>query len=202
MNFLAHAYLSFGNDELLVGNFIADKIKGKKYLNYPENIQKGILLHRQIDYFTDKNLTVFKMVQLIAKNHGRYAPIINDIFMDHFLAKNWNHHHHLPLQEFVNYCLNVLENYQSLIPNYIQNFIDFIKKTNRLVEYKTIEGIELTLKQLENKLITKPNLASAIQDLKNYYTDLENYFLIYFPQVIEFCKQWISTNSPNLLTEN
>lgn len=202
MNFLAHAYLSFGHDELLVGNFIADKIKGNKYLNFPTGIQKGILLHRQIDNFTDKNLTVLKMVYLISQNHGRYAPIINDIFMDHFLAKNWECYHKIPLQSFVNNCLNILDNYEIFIPNYIQNFIEFVKKTNRLVEYKTLEGIELTLKQLSNKLISNPHLETAINDLKFYYLDLENYFHIFFPELINFCKLWISNNFPNLLIEN
>lgn len=202
VNFLAHAYLSFGHDELLVGNFIADKVKGNKYLDFPTGIQKGILLHRQIDNFTDKNLTVLKMVHLISHNHGRYAPIINDIFMDHFLAKNWDFYHKISLQNFVNNCLNILGNYEIFIPSYIQNFIDFVKKTNRLVEYKTLEGIELTLKQLSNKLINKPHLETAINDLKLHYVDLENYFHIYFPQLIDFCKSWISKNFPNLLIEN
>ncbi len=202
VNFLAHAFLSFGNEKLLVGNFIADKIKGNQYLQFPEDIQKGILLHRQIDNFTDKNSIVLKMVQILAKNHGRYSPIINDIFMDHFLAKNWDFYHHLPLQIFVDNCLNILNKNKQFIPPYIQDFIDFATKTNRLVEYKTFEGIELTLKQLGNKIISKPNLELAINDLKNYYSELESYFLIFFPQLIEFCKQWISTNSPNLVIEN
>lgn len=202
MNFLAHAYLSFGNEELLVGNFIADKVKGKKYLEYPEGIQKGILLHRQIDYFTDNNQTVLKMVQIIAKNHGRYAPIINDIFMDHFLAIHWNIFHSQDLQNFVDNCLTVLIKFHTYLPPFIQNFIDFAKKTNRLVEYKSFEGIELTLKQVGNKLLNKPNLELAIEDLKNHYQELEAYFHSYFPQIIKFCKSWISLNLPNYLIDN
>lgn len=202
MNFLAHAYLSFGNDELLVGNFIADTIKGNQYLKYPQGIQKGILLHRQIDNFTDKNSIVLKMVQRISTNHGRYSPIINDIFMDHFLAVRWEMYHTVPLQIFVDDCLNVLNKYLDFIPHNVQGFINFAKKTNRLVEYKTLEGIELTLKQLGSRLLNAPPLELAINDLKNHYTDLETYFHIYFPQVINFCKEWIFKNSPDLLIEN
>lgn len=198
MNFLAHAYLSFGNDELLVGNFIADRIKGNQYLKYPEGIQKGILLHRQIDNFTDKNRIVLKMVQLISQNHGRYSSIINDVFMDHFLAVKWELYHKTSLQVFVNGCLNVLDEHMDFIPPSVQDFIHFAKKTNRLVEYKTLEGIELTLKQLGNRLLNSPSLELAINDLRNHYTDLESYFQIYFPQVIDFCKKWISKNSPDL----
>ena len=55
MNFLAHVYLSGNDPHLALGNLIADRIKGKDYINYPIPIQKGILLHRQIDTFTDNH---------------------------------------------------------------------------------------------------------------------------------------------------
>ena len=53
MNFLAHTYLSGANDEIIVGNFMGDYVKGKNYLHLPELIKKGILIHRDIDYYTD-----------------------------------------------------------------------------------------------------------------------------------------------------
>ena len=42
MNYLAHIYLSNDNKEITIGNFIADGIKGKKYTEFPKEIQKGI----------------------------------------------------------------------------------------------------------------------------------------------------------------
>ena len=53
MNYLAHIYLSFDNKPLAVGNFIADAVKGKQYLKYPEEIQKGIQLHNQYDLISN-----------------------------------------------------------------------------------------------------------------------------------------------------
>ena len=55
MNYLAHLVLSGKNEEVLFGNFIADAVKGKSYLTWSKNIQKGILLHRFIDHYTDTN---------------------------------------------------------------------------------------------------------------------------------------------------
>ena len=49
MNYLAHILLSGTSPDVMIGNFIADSIKGSKYNSYPLQIQKGILLHRQID---------------------------------------------------------------------------------------------------------------------------------------------------------
>ena len=53
MNYLAHAYLSFNEPEILVGNMISDFVKGKKKFDYSPGVQKGIALHRAIDNFTD-----------------------------------------------------------------------------------------------------------------------------------------------------
>ena len=55
MNYLGHLVLSGQDDEVLLGNFIADAIKGSSYKMYSTGVQKGILLHRKIDDFTDKH---------------------------------------------------------------------------------------------------------------------------------------------------
>ena len=55
MNYLAHAYLSFGNPAWVTGNLISDYVKGRKRFDYPLNIQQGISLHRAIDEYTDSH---------------------------------------------------------------------------------------------------------------------------------------------------
>ena len=58
MNFLAHIFLSGNDEEVMIGNFIADAVKGRDYLGYSDGIVKGILLHRRIDAFTDSHVVV------------------------------------------------------------------------------------------------------------------------------------------------
>ena len=60
MNYLAHIFLSPENDLVTIGNFMADHVKGNKYKLYAPDLQKGILLHRQIDSFTDAHELVRK----------------------------------------------------------------------------------------------------------------------------------------------
>lgn len=55
MNFLAHIYLSGDNDLIKIGNFMADGIRGKQFEHFPEDVQKGIVLHRFIDTYTDSH---------------------------------------------------------------------------------------------------------------------------------------------------
>ena len=60
MNYLAHAYLSFGMPAITVGNLISDFVKGKQKFTYPAAIQQGIVLHRAIDTFTDTHAVTRK----------------------------------------------------------------------------------------------------------------------------------------------
>ena len=101
MNFLAHIYLSGNNKEITIGNFIADGIRGKDYKKYPEAIQTGILLHRQIDTFTDAHKTVRQSTKRLHENYGHYSGVIVDILYDHFLAfYNKDHKNNTKLMDF------------------------------------------------------------------------------------------------------
>ena len=83
MNFLAHIYLSGDDDGVIIGNFIADGIKGSKYKNFPDSIQKGILLHRGIDTFTDRHPIVRQSTARLHTKYSHYSGIIVDIMQEH-----------------------------------------------------------------------------------------------------------------------
>ena len=100
MNFLAHIYLSFENPKILVGNFIGDFVKGKKLELYGDEIQKGILLHREIDDYTDSHPIVLETKKRLRPNYHHYAPVISDVYYDHFLASLWSNYHKTPLIEY------------------------------------------------------------------------------------------------------
>ena len=102
MNFLAHTYLSGCNEEIIVGNFMGDYVKGSRYMDFPEMVKKGILIHRDIDTFTDMHLITRRSKQMVAAKYSKYAGIIIDIFYDHFLASLWDDYSNLPLSDFVN----------------------------------------------------------------------------------------------------
>jgi len=100
MNFLAHAYLSFGQEEILVGNFIADFVRGKEMENYPKKVQLGIQLHRAIDTYTDSHPLVKQVQSFLIPRFGHYSRVISDVFFDYFLAKNWKNYSDTPLEQF------------------------------------------------------------------------------------------------------
>ena len=68
---------------------MGDTIRGKQYLDYPEEVQRGILLHRQIDTFTDAHPLFRESKRRLVPLYGHYAGVITDIFYDYFLTKHW-----------------------------------------------------------------------------------------------------------------
>ena len=180
MNFLAHIYLSGDNKEVIIGNFIADGIKGKKYKQYPLQIQRGILLHRGIDTFTDQHPTVRKSTARLHKNYGHYSGVIVDILYDHFLAKNWENYHEQPLDEYVQDFYKLLNSEYELLPSRIQFMMPFMISDNWLLSYATIPGIGKILEQMNRRTKYKSNMNLAVVELKQYYSEFEDEFTSFF----------------------
>lgn len=182
MNYLAHIYLSQNNPELELGNFIADSVKGKNYLSYPDTIKEGIILHRKIDVFTDTHLIV-KKAKTYFYDYRYYSGVITDIIFDHFLAKNWEQFHSLPLLKFSQLFYNTLENNWETLPKKVQLFYPPMKNENWLYMYRSVEGISDILYQMNirTKNISKMNF--AIIELLAHYNDLELLFFDFFKEL-------------------
>ncbi|HET7360941.1 MAG TPA: acyl carrier protein phosphodiesterase [Salinimicrobium sp.] len=183
MNFLAHIYLSGNDEKLMIGNFIADSIKGRKYLNYPARIQKGILLHRTIDSYTDTHPIVRKSRKRLFETYGHYSGVIVDILYDHFLAVNWKNYSRVELAEFVNSFYKLLRNNFKILPKPVQGFLPYMIKDNWLVSYAEIEGIGKILYQMNERTQRKSNMHLAVNELKEHYPDFEAEFSAFFVEL-------------------
>lgn len=188
MNFLAHIYLSGDVEGITIGNFIADGIKGKKYLKYPETIQKGILLHRAIDSYTDHHPIVRSSTKRLHEKHGHYSGVIVDILYDHFLAKNWEKYHNTPLEGYVANFYTLLQDNYAILPSRIQRMMPYMMADNWLVSYETIPGISKILDQMSVRVKGKSNMNFAVIELKEYYDEFETEFTSFFEELELFCK--------------
>jgi len=191
MNFLAHIYLSGDNEGLTIGNFIADGIKGKKYLNYPKEIQKGILLHRGIDSFTDQHPTVRKSTKRLHKNYGHYSSVIVDILYDHFLAKNWKNYHSQPLEDYVQDFYTMLRKDFEILPSRIQRMMPYMISDNWLLSYATVSGISRILVQMNYRTKNVSKMNFAVIELEEYYSKFEEEFTSFFTELQAFSKNKI-----------
>lgn len=186
MNFLAHIYLSGEDEGIIIGNFIADGIKGKRYQKYPKQIQKGILLHRAIDSYTDHHPIVRQSTKRLHKNYSHYSGVIVDILYDHFLAKNWTDYHSMPLDDYVEEFYELLRNSYEILPNRIKRLMPYMISDNWLLSYQTVAGISKILAQMNVRTKGVSKMNYAVVELENYYSDFENEFTTYFADLIEY----------------
>ena len=186
MNFLAHLYLSKNNKNILIGNFISDAIKGNKYNTYPTEIKAGILLHREIDNYTDTHIIVKKSKRRLHPRYRHYKGVIIDILYDHFLAKNWHLYSNTPLDIYAQNTYNYLDTIKETLPLELQHILYYMTKNNWLVTYATIEGIGKILNGMnkQTKNISQMNL--AIEDLNINYNEFEADFKLFFDDLIQF----------------
>ncbi|MBR9915947.1 MAG: DUF479 domain-containing protein [Algicola sp.] len=186
MNFLAHIYLSNNDQQITIGNFIADGIRGKRYKKFPIGIQKGILLHRQIDTYTDAHPIVRKSTKRLHKNYGHYSGVIVDILYDHFLAKNWRHYSEVPLAEYVENFYALLQDNFDILPNRIQRMLPHMIADNWLLSYAKIEGIQKVLDGMNRRTQNKSGMHTATDELKAFYSEFESEFTRFFSELITF----------------
>ena len=183
MNYLSHIYLSRDNKGITIGNFIADDIKGKTYTEFPKEIQKGILLHREIDSFTDFHPTVRLSTKKLHKNYGHYSGVIVDILYDHFLAKNWNNYHEQPLEEYIEKFYELLRNSFNILTPRIKRMMSYMISANWLLSYATVEGISKILVKMNRRTNNTSNMNFAVIELEEYYKEFENEFTSFFEEL-------------------
>ena len=186
MNFLAHLYLSQDNSNILIGNFIADHVRGNNFTHYHKEIQQGILLHREIDTYTDSHKIVRKSKRRLHERYRHYDGVIIDIFYDYFLAKNWSSYSKVPLQVYADAVYDILKDTLEELPSKSQQFIKYMKTFNLLYNYQFLEPIEQVLRGMNARTKGKSKMDLAIQDLRNLETEFEEDFTLFFSDLKAF----------------
>jgi len=186
MNYLAHIYLSRDHELITIGNFMADHIKGNKYKTFPEDLQKGILLHRQIDSFTDTHKIVKISKRRLNDRYGLYRGVVIDILYDHFLAKNWKDYSEIDLPTYTqNFYASLNRNFD-ILPEKIQYMSKYLIRDNWLLSYAEKEGIQKVLEGMNRRTKNRSQMDLAINDLEAHYEDFETDFQQFFEELIAF----------------
>ena len=190
MNYLAHLYLSGKNEDLLIGNFLGDSVRGSKFEQYSEGIQKGIRLHRAIDTFTDAH-PVFRITKSRLESFDPYAGVIVDMFYDHLLAKNWKKYSDINLFDYTKWAYSVLLPQIDSYPEKAQKMLPSMSKYNWLFNYGMMEGLERSLYGISKRTVDNYRLDPAVKLLQQNRTDFENDFELFFEDLRDFCNSEI-----------
>ena len=189
LNYLAHIFLSGNDHQLQIGNFIGDFVKGSKYTTYPDRIQKGIILHRKIDSFTDSHVIVKETILLLRPTFGRYSGIITDMYFDYFLAVNFQTY---STQKSLNlfafkFYFSAFLNYNHL-PFKVKRFIFHFISSNRLSRYASLDGLRSSLVIMAGYRIPALDPDRTIAYLIENHDELEHKFHQFFPDIIKYAK--------------
>lgn len=189
MNYLAHIYLSEDQEMIRIGNFMADHIKGSKYKVYPTEVQKGILLHRKIDWFTDLDETARKSKRRLHDRYGLYRGIIIDIFYDHFLAANFSEYSEMALNDYASVFYSSLQANEELLPEQVRHMTEYMIRNDWLTSYAETEGIRQVLVGMNRRTDGRGKMDMAIEDLLEHYDDFELDFRHFFKKLRTFSSQ-------------
>lgn len=180
MNFLAHLYLSKHAEELMIGNFIADAVKGKNFDAYSPGVIQGIKMHREIDAYTDSHQITKQSAARLMPRYRKYAGVLVDVFYDHFLAANWAQYHDESLADFAENVYQIMQNQLLDLPPKTQHMLPYMIQHNWLVNYSKIEGIQRTLTGMASRTSFVSNMQFATEELAFYYQDFDQEFKLFF----------------------
>jgi len=198
VNYLAHAYLSFGEPEIITGNLISDFVKGKKKLEYPSGIRTGIALHRAIDTFTDNHASTRRAKVFFKPVYGLYAGPLADIVYDHFLA---NDPVEFPpgsgrdaaegasaeaLAAFAERTYQEVEPFQPFFPDRFNRMFPYMRIQNWLYNYRFKEGIFNSFAGLARRARYMPDFQEACRIFEDHYDELKVCYIGFFPELKDF----------------
>lgn len=183
MNYLAHLYLAYPDHGLMVGNFIADAVKGHDYEVFPERIKQGIIMHRSIDDFTDHHPLVLDSKRYFSKEFDKYSGVLIDIYFDYFLAKNFALYSDASLSTFASNTYSILTNNKAVFPERSVHFFDYMIKENILERYAELDGMNKVLHGMTYRIKERFPLYESLSTFKEKQGILYNNFVPFFEEL-------------------
>ena len=168
---------------------MADGIRGKHYEHLPSDVQKGIVLHRAIDTFTDAHPIFRQSTKRLHERYHHYSGVIVDVFYDHFLAKNWTKYSEEPLDVFVERFYESLRTNYDILNDKTKGMMPYMIKYNWLVNYQYVEGLARILFQMDQRTKNNSKMQFSVEELTECYSDFEQEFTSFFEDLRVFAKE-------------
>jgi acyl carrier protein phosphodiesterase len=194
MNYLGHLLLSHATPDAITGAMLGDFVKGRVPDHWGAEVQAAIVLHRDIDRYTDRHPAVVASRALISAERRRFAGVMVDIFFDHFLARHWPRYHSHSLPDFAREVYRVLLPRRATFPERLRRIVPFMAADDWLSSYADIVAVDATLNGIARRFRYPERaqvLTTAVAELERNYTELEQCFSEFFPQLRVFAsRQW------------
>ena len=197
MNYLAHLLLSGDNKDVLFGNFIGDAIKGKQYNNFSGDIRKGILLHRQIDTFTDSHPIYLKSKRRFYQNYPKISGVITDILYDHLLSIEWGKHTDKKLDQFIVQSYQFLDSQVNEMPSRMTPVYQHMRENDWFKRYQSKEGTALSLQQIGRRMGFGENIGHSIMEFEENKDLFIEEFNLFFDAIKKHSTSFLKKYNPS-----
>ncbi|WP_336044223.1 ACP phosphodiesterase [Fusobacterium polymorphum] len=198
MNFLGHSLISLEidekeNKETLYGNFTGDFYKGLvERIELSENLKEGIALHRIIDKTSDRKENLLN--ELLAEKFGIFKGIVSDMFIDHFLSKNFNNLLNKNIDDIEREILDKVKEYKNIFPKDFERTFNWLNDRNVMPNYKDIDFLERAFQGLAKNIRRGEILNLAVSELKKNYNlfeekSINEFFYVKNESIKEFSKK-------------
>jgi acyl carrier protein phosphodiesterase len=185
VNWLAHAFLSEPDVEFRLGNLLADLVKGRDRAGMSPGFLRGVQCHQSIDSFTDFHPIVHRSRARIGEGYRLVTGILIDVFYDHFLALDWDRYSAERLESFTARVSADIRAHPISLPEEARGALDRMLLDDRLTSYRSIEGIEVTLRRVSMRLAARTGrefaLENAVSELRANFDALRSDFAEFFP---------------------
>ena len=192
MNYLAHFYLSFHQEPLIIGNLLGDFARGR--LEHPRNavysdaIKTGIKLHRHIDSFTDEHAVVRACRSRLRAQFGHYSGVVIDMYFDYFLARHFSEFSPVALPHFATNIYAVLEKNRAVLPAEALPLVDSMQQYDWLTNYQYAEGMRRSFGGMSRRFAFLKGIENADEELFANEAIYEDFFRQFFPELVETCR--------------
>ena len=198
MNFLGHSLISLEidentNKETLYGNFTGDFYKGLvEKIELSENLKEGIILHRIIDKTSDRKENLLN--ELLTEKFGIFKGIVSDMFIDHFLSKNFNNLFNKNIDDIERKILDKIKEKKNIFPKDFERTFNWLNDRNVMANYKDIDFLERAFQGLAKNIRRGEILNLAVSELKKNYNifeekSIKEFFYVKNESIKDFLKK-------------
>jgi len=186
LNYLAHLFLSGNNEKIMVGNFIADWVKGRTFNQYPADIQRGIVMHRAIDSFTDNHPLHKHSRSFFVPSYGRFSGIVVDVLYDHFLSVHWNEFTSGNRISYIENAYHIIENYRCFLPARPKRILPSMIHHDWVGCYVSLYGLHKVLERMSRRTTLPAFSQDAITILRENYDAIDADFMMFFADLQDY----------------
>ncbi|WP_213994008.1 ACP phosphodiesterase [Sodalis sp. dw_96] len=189
MNFLAHLHLASLADSSLLGNLMADFVRGNPDGLYSAEVVAGIRMHRRIDTITDSHPVVKSAKTLFSADCRRVAPIALDVVWDHFLARHWSRvEPDVPLRRFVLRAEALITPALPQTPEAFRSLNNYLWRERWLERYAQRPFLAQVLTGMASRRPRLAALGEIYPEIEQHYPALEGFFWQLYPDMMQLAK--------------